>query len=119
MVKIDPTAVVAVNPEDLMRCAARLGELDVDQTDLSRLADRLTQEFEWSTLYGVSVTARLLAWGRYLADPQADRRLAPVLTLIAAASAPITDERGFEPSLLEHSAGDVLKQVAFADGRFA
>lgn len=116
MITIDPTAVVAVNPEDLMRCAVRIDGFELGRTQFPALAKRISRDFKWSRSYGLSVAARVLAWGRYLADPQADRSLAPVLTLIAAASAPLTLERGFDVGVLEHSACEVLKQGAFTYG---
>lgn len=116
MTRIDPASITAVHPGDMVRCAAHLDELLATSRDIHVVSRRLATEFGWSRAYGLAVASRLLAWGRYLGEARADRTLAPVLTLVAAASVPLSAEPGFEVSLLERSAVGVVGSLV-AEGR--
>ncbi|MBM4229387.1 MAG: hypothetical protein FJ184_01395 [Gammaproteobacteria bacterium] len=116
MITVYLLAVIAAHPEDLMRCAVRLDDFDAGRTDFPMLADQVSQDLKWSRSYGLSVTAQLRAWSRYLADRRADRSLAPVVTLIAAASVPSTLDRGFDVGVIKHSGSEVLKRGALTHG---
>jgi hypothetical protein len=103
-----------VRPSDLSRCASWFSAQVRRSRSLRHCARAAAKKFDWPTDYAEAVSMRLLAWGRYLELRRRVDAVPDILTLVAAAATPLTDERGFDADLLEQVAREyAVRMTAF------
>lgn len=101
-----------VRPSDLSRCASWFSAQARRSRSLRHCARAAAKKFDWPMDYAEAVSTRLLAWGRYLELPRRVNAVPDILTLVAAAATPLTDERGFNADLLEQVAREYAVHMA-------